>query len=170
VPQIEVTFDIDANGIVNVHAKDKGTGKEQQIKIQASGGLSDADIDQMVKDAEQFAADDKVRREAAEAKNNADSLVHATEQQLAEHGDKIDPELKSEIEAALAEAKTAIESGNAEDMTAKTQALTEKAMKMGQAIYEKEQAAAASPDAEASAESGEDVVDAEFSEVDENKG
>ena len=170
VPQIEVTFDIDANGIVNVHAKDKGTGKEQQIKIQASGGLSDADIDQMVKDAEQFAADDKVRREAAEAKNNADSLVHATEQQLAEHGDKIDPELKAEIEAALAEAKTAIESGNAEDMTAKTQALTEKAMKMGQAIYEKEQAAAASPDAAAATEGGEDVVDAEFSEVDENKG
>ena len=170
VPQIEVTFDIDANGIVNVHAKDKGTGKEQQIKIQASGGLSDADIDQMVKDAEQFAAEDKVRREAAEAKNNADSLVHATEQQLAEHGDKIDPELKSEIEAALAEAKTAIEGGNAEEMTAKTQALTEKAMKMGQAIYEKEQAAAASPDAEAPAEGGEDVVDAEFSEVDENKG
>ena len=170
VPQIEVTFDIDANGIVNVHAKDKGTGKEQQIKIQASGGLSDADIDQMVKDAEQFAADDKVRREAAEAKNNADSLVHATEQQLAEHGDKIDPELKSEIEAALAEAKTAIESGNAEDMTAKTQALTEKAMKMGQAIYEKEQATAASPDPAAPAEGGEDVVDAEFSEVDENKG
>ena len=170
VPQIEVTFDIDANGIVNVHAKDKGTGKEQQIKIQASGGLSDADIDQMVKDAEQFATEDKVRREAAEAKNNADSLVHATEQQLAEHGDKIDPELKSEIEAALAEAKTAIEGGNAEEMTAKTQALTEKAMKMGQAIYEKEQAAAASPDAEAPAEGGEDVVDAEFSEVDENKG
>ena len=170
VPQIEVTFDIDANGIVNVHAKDKGTGKEQQIKIQASGGLSDADIDQMVKDAEQFAAEDKVRREAAEAKNNADSLVHATEQQLAEHGDKIDLELKSEIEAALAEAKTAIEGGNAEEMTAKTQALTEKAMKMGQAIYEKEQAAAASPDAEAPAEGGEDVVDAEFSEVDENKG
>ena len=170
VPQIEVTFDIDANGIVNVHAKDKGTGKEQQIKIQASGGLSDADIDQMVKDAEQFASEDKTRREAAEAKNNADSLVHATEQQLAEHGDKIDPELKSEIEAALAEAKTAIEGGNAEEMTAKTQALTEKAMKMGQAIYEKEQAAAASPDAEPSAEGGEDVVDAEFSEVDENKG
>ena len=170
VPQIEVTFDIDANGIVNVHAKDKGTGKEQQIKIQASGGLSDADIDQMVKDAEQFASEDKARREAAEAKNNADSLVHATEQQLAEHGDKIDPELKSEIEAALAEAKTAIEGGNSEEMTAKTQALTEKAMKMGQAIYEKEQAAAASPDAEAPAEGSEDVVDAEFSEVDENKG
>ncbi|MFM5916599.1 MAG: Hsp70 family protein, partial [Novosphingobium sp.] len=170
VPQIEVTFDIDANGIVNVHAKDKGTGKEQQIKIQASGGLSEADIDQMVKDAEQFAEEDKKRRADAEAKNNADSLIHATEQQLAEHGDKVDAELKADIEAALAEAKTAVESGNAEEMTAKTQALTEKAMKMGQAIYEKEQAAAASPGAEAPTEGGEEVVDAEFSEVDENKG
>jgi molecular chaperone DnaK len=169
VPQIEVTFDIDANGIVHVTAKDKGTGKEQQIKIQASGGLSDADIDQMVKDAEKFADEDKQRREAAEAKNNADSLVHATEQQLVEHGDKIDPALKEEIEAAIAEAKTAIESGDVEDMTAKTQALTEKAMKMGQAIYEKEQAAAASPGADAPAEGGEEVVDAEFSEVDDKK-
>jgi molecular chaperone DnaK len=171
VPQIEVTFDIDANGIVHVSAKDKGTGKEQQIKIQASGGLSDADIDQMVRDAELFAEEDKKRRAAAEARNNADSLVHATEQQLAEHGDKVDPALKAEIEAAIAEAKTAIEGGDADDMTAKTQALTEKAMKMGQAIYEKEQAAAASPGAEgAGAEAGEEVVDAEFSEVDENKG
>ncbi len=169
VPQIEVTFDIDANGIVNVSAKDKGTGKEQQIKIQASGGLSDADIDQMVKDAEKFAEEDKKRRADAEAKNNADSLVHATERQLEENGEKIDADLKSEIEAAIAEAKTAIESGDAEAMTAKTQALTEKAMKMGQAIYEKEQAAAASPDAESAAAGGEDVVDAEFSEVDENK-
>ena len=168
VPQIEVTFDIDANGIVNVHAKDKGTGKEQQIKIQASGGLSDNDIDQMVKDAERFAEEDKKRREGAEAKNNADSLVHATERQLEENGDKIDAALKSEIEAAIAEAKTAIESGDTEAMNAKTQALTEKAMKMGQAIYEKEQAAAASPGAEAPA-GGEDVVDAEFSEVDDNK-
>src|SRR3546814_6389975 len=109
VPQIEVTFDIDANGIVSVHAKDKGTGKEQQIKIQASGGLSDADIDQMVKDAEQFAEEDKTRREAAEAKNNAESLIHSTERQIAEHGDKVDAGLKSEIEAAIAEAKTAVE-------------------------------------------------------------
>ena len=169
VPQIEVTFDIDANGIVNVSAKDKGTGKEQQIKIQASGGLSDADIDQMVKDAERFAEEDKQRRAAAEAKNNADSLVHATEQQLTEHGDKLDADLKAEIEAAIAEAKTAIESGNVDDMTAKTQALTEKAMKMGQVIYEKEQAAAASPGAGAeAADAAEEVVDAEFSEVDEN--
>ncbi|MGZ5792502.1 MAG: molecular chaperone DnaK, partial [Croceibacterium sp.] len=109
VPQIEVVFDIDANGIVNVSAKDKGTGKEQQIRIQASGGLSDADIEQMVQDAEKFADEDKKRRAAAEAKNNADSLVHATEKQLEEHGDKIDAGLKSEIEVALAETKTALE-------------------------------------------------------------
>jgi molecular chaperone DnaK len=172
VPQIEVTFDIDANGIVNVSAKDKGTGKEQQIRIQASGGLSDSDIDQMVRDAEKFAEDDKKRRESAEAKNNADSLVHATEQQLAEHGDKIDASLKSEIESAIAAAKSAIESGDTAEITAKSQALTEVAMKLGQAIYEKEQAAASSPGAGAGSSAGgdEDVVDAEFSEVDENKG
>ncbi|WP_068075903.1 molecular chaperone DnaK [Novosphingobium lentum] len=170
VPQIEVTFDIDANGIVNVSAKDKGTGKEQQIRIQASGGLSDADIDQMVRDAEKFAEEDKERRAAAEAKNNADSLVHATERQLEENGDKVDAALKSEIEAAIAEAKTAIESGDAAQMTAKTEALTQVAMKMGQAIYEKEQAAAASPAGEAPENAaGEDVVDAEFSEVDDAK-
>ena len=171
VPQIEVTFDIDANGIVNVHAKDKGTGKEQQIRIQASGGLSEADIDQMVKDAERFADEDKKRRESAEAKNNADSLVHATERQLEENGDKIDAALKGEVEAAIAAAKTAIESGDAAEMTAKTQALTEVAMKMGQAIYEKEQATGAAPGGEGAPAAGEDdVVDAEFSEVDENKG
>jgi molecular chaperone DnaK len=172
VPQIEVTFDIDANGIVNVSAKDKGTGKEQQIRIQASGGLSDNDIDQMVKDAERFAEEDKARREGAEARNNADSLVHATERQIEENGDKIDAALKAEVEAAIAATKTAIESGDAAEMTAKAQALTETAMKMGQAIYEKEQAAAASPDAGAAAgaSADDDVVDAEFSEVDENKG
>jgi len=171
VPQIEVTFDIDANGIVNVHAKDKGTGKEQQIRIQASGGLSDADIEQMVQDAEKFAEEDKKRRDAAEAKNNADSLVHATEKQLEEHGDKIDADLKSQIEAALAEAKTAIDGGDVEAIKEKSQALTDLAMKMGQQIYEKDQAAAASPGAESSAAGsevgGEEVVDAEFSEVDE---
>jgi molecular chaperone DnaK len=169
VPQIEVTFDIDANGLVSVHAKDKGTGKEQQIKIQASGGLSDADIDQMVKDAEQFAEEDKKRREAAEAKNNAESLIHSTERQLAEHGDKVDEAIKSEIEAALAEAKTAVEGGEAEAMAEKGQALAQAAMKLGQAIYEKEQAAAASPSADGDGPA-EDVVDAEFSEVDESKG
>jgi molecular chaperone DnaK len=175
VPQIEVVFDIDANGIVNVSAKDKGTGKEQQIRIQASGGLSDADIDQMVQDAEKFAEEDKKRRASAEARNNADSLVHATEKQLQEHGDKIDAALKSEIEAAIAETKTALEGDDAEAINAKAQALTDVAMKMGQAIYQQEQAAAAehpAGGAEAGSESGsEDVVDAEFSEVDEdNKG
>ncbi|HWW58727.1 MAG TPA: molecular chaperone DnaK [Sphingopyxis sp.] len=172
VPQIEVTFDIDANGIVSVHAKDKGTGKEQQIKIQASGGLSDSDIDQMVKDAEQFAEEDKTRREAAEAKNNAESLIHSTESQLREHGDKVDAGLKSEIEAAVAEARTAVEGGDAAAMTEKSQALAQVAMKLGQAIYEKEQQSAASPGADddaGTAKTDEDVVDAEFSEVEDDK-
>jgi molecular chaperone DnaK len=167
VPQIEVTFDIDANGIVNVSAKDKGTGKEQQIKIQASGGLSDADIDQMVRDAEQFADDDKKRRAAAEAKNNAESLIHSTESQLREHGDKVDAALKGEIEAAVADAKTAVEGGDADAMTEKAQALAQVAMKLGQAIYEQEQANAAAPGEEAPKD--DDVVDAEFSEVDDKK-
>jgi len=168
VPQIEVTFDIDANGIVSVHAKDKGTGKEQQIKIQASGGLTDSDIDQMVRDAEQFAEEDKKRREAAEAKNNAESLIHTTERQLADNGDKVDDALKSEIEAAIAETKAAVEGGDPTAMTDKSQALAQVAMKLGQAIYEKEQANSASPAADAPKD--DDVVDAEFSEVDENKG
>jgi len=179
VPQIEVTFDIDANGIVNVSAKDKGTGKEQQIRIQASGGLADSDIEKMVKEAEQFAEDDKKRRAAAEARNNAESLIHATEKQLAEHGDKVDGSIKSEIEAALTEAKAAVESGDADQMTEKTQALTQAAMKLGEAMYKAQQAEgeAASAGPEAGAEASEekpaeeDVVDAEFSEVDdENKG
>jgi len=172
VPQIEVTFDIDANGIVNVSAKDKGTGKEQQIKIQASGGLNDEDIEKMVQEAEQFADDDKVRRAAAEAKNQAESLVHSTEQQLAEHGDKIDAELKSEIEAKLAEAKTAIEGDDSEAMKTTSEALAQSAMQMGQKIYEAQQADAGSAEGEAGAEDAvpadEDVVDAEFSEVDED--
>ncbi|HKX35695.1 MAG TPA: Hsp70 family protein, partial [Rhizorhapis sp.] len=170
VPQIEVTFDIDANGIVNVHAKDKGTGKEQQIKIQASGGLSEGDIDQMVKDAERFAEEDKKRREAAEAKNSAESLIHTTERQLQEHGDKVDASLKSEIETAIASAKTAVESGNVDEMKSQTEALAQSAMKLGQAIYEKEQAAAASPEGAGSeqAKTDDNVVDAEFSEVDED--
>ncbi|MFD1786812.1 molecular chaperone DnaK [Sphingomonas floccifaciens] len=170
VPQIEVTFDIDANGLVNVSAKDKGTGKEQQIRIQASGGLSDADIDQMVRDAEKFADEDKKRREGAEAKNNAESLIHTTERQLAEHGDKVDASLKSEIEGAIAEAKSAVESNDAEAMKTKAEALAQVAMKLGQAIYEKQQQADASPAADAGAEAPkEDVVDAEFSEVDDNQ-
>ena len=178
VPQIEVTFDIDANGIVNVHAKDKGTGKEQQIKIQASGGLKDEDIEKMVKEAEQFAEEDKTRKAAAEAKNQGESLVHSTEKQLAEHGDKVSAEVKTEIETALAEAKTALEGGDTETINTKTQALTQAAMKLGQAMYEQQQAASAADAGaggdEATAEAApadEDVVDAEFSEVDdENKG
>ena len=171
VPQIEVTFDIDANGIVSVAAKDKGTGKEQTIKIQASGGLTDNDIDQMVKDAEKFAEEDKKRRAAAEARNQADSLVHATEKQLEEHGGKIDAALKTEVEEAIAAVKTALEGGDADDINAKAQALTQVAMKMGQQIYEQQQAAGPDAEAEAAAEpaADEDVVDAEFSEVDEDK-
>jgi molecular chaperone DnaK len=180
VPQIEVTFDIDANGIVNVSAKDKGTGKEQQIRIQASGGLNDTDIEKMVKEAEQFAEEDKKRRAAAEAKNNAESLIHSTEKQLAEHGDKVDASVKSEIETALAEAKTAAETNDPDQMTQKTNALAQAAMKLGEAMYKAQQAeteGAAGPDAGTSAAGGEqpgqeEVVDAEFSEVDEgeNKG
>jgi molecular chaperone DnaK len=168
VPQIEVTFDIDANGLVNVSAKDKGTGKEQQIRIQASGGLSDRDIEQMVRDAEQFAEDDKARRAAAEAKNNAESLIHTTERQLADNADKVDASLKGEIEAAIAETKTAVEGGDPEAMKTKSEALAQVAMKLGQAIYEKQAQADASPAAEADAPK-EDVVDAEFSEVDDHK-
>lgn len=171
VPQIEVTFDIDANGLVNVSAKDKGTGKEQQIRIQASGGLSDSDIEQMVRDAEKFADEDKKRREGAEAKNNAESLIHTTERQLADNGDKVDASLKSEIEAAVAEAKSAVESNDVDAMKAKSEALAQVAMKLGQAIYEKQQQAEASPTADAAGGDApkEDVVDAEFSEVDDNQ-
>jgi molecular chaperone DnaK len=181
VPQIEVTFDIDANGIVNVSAKDKGTGKEQQIRIQASGGLAESDIEKMVREAEQFAEEDKKRRGAAEAKNNAESLIHSTEKQLAEHGDKVSADIKSEIEKALEEAKAAVEKGDVDEMQQKTAALTQSAMKLGEAMYKAQQAeteAAAGPDAGTSgpsenpAEGQEEVVDAEFSEVDdsENKG
>jgi molecular chaperone DnaK len=178
VPQIEVTFDIDANGIVNVSAKDKGTGKEQQIRIQASGGLKDEDIEKMVKEAEQFADDDKKRRAGAEAKNQAESLIHSTEAQLKEHGDKVSGDIKAEIETTLVEAKAAVESGDAETMTTKTDALSQAAMKLGQAIYEQAQAAGG-PDASTKGEeptaeakpAEDDVVDAEFSEVDdEHKG
>ncbi len=167
VPQIEVAFDIDANGIVSVNAKDKGTGKEQQIKIQPSGGLSKDDIEKMVKEAEQFSAEDKKRREAAEARNQAEGLVHATERQLAEHGDKVSADVKQAIEAAIAEVKTALEGGEADAINAKAQALAQVAMKLGEAVYAAEQSAAA---AEAAPETpAEDVVDADFTEVDDSK-
>jgi molecular chaperone DnaK len=170
VPQIEVTFDIDANGLVSVNAKDKGTGKEQQIRIQPSGGLSKDDIEKMVKDAEAFAEEDKKRRAAAEARNQADSMVHSTERQLAEHGDKVGADVKANIEAAVADVKAVLDSGDADVINAKVQALGQVAMKLGEAIYQAEQAAAASPgaDAQPGSAGADDVVDAEFTDVDEN--
>ena len=168
MPQIEVTFDIDANGIVQVSAKDKGTGKEQQIRIQASGGLSDADIEKMVKDAEAHAAEDKKRREGVEAKNQAESLVHSTEKSLKDYGDKVSEADRKSIEDAIAALKTALEAPelDAEDIQAKTQSLTEVAMKLGQAIYEAQQA-----EAGAGAEGGKDdgVVDADYEEIKDDK-
>jgi len=177
VPQIEVTFDIDANGIVNVSAKDKGTGKEQQIRIQASGGLSDADIDQMVKDAESHAEEDQKRRAEAEVNNQAETLVHQTERSLSEHGDKLEEEDKATIEADLAALKEAMESENLEDIQAKLEALATSSMKLGEAIYKSEQAEASDGEAEpGDAEMGaeadgspdETIVDADFEEVDDD--
>jgi molecular chaperone DnaK len=179
VPQIEVAFDIDANGIVNVSAKDKGTGKEQQIRIQASGGLSDDDIEAMVKDAEANADADKERKELVEAKNNGEALVHSAEKNLEEHGDKVGDDDKKAIETAIAELKTALEGEDAADIAAKSEALTQASMKLGEQIYkaqqeeaggeapsEAQQADAAAKEAEA--EDGDDVVDVDFEEVDED--
>ena len=172
VPQIEVTFDIDANGIVNVSAKDKGTGKEHQIRIQASGGLSDADIEKMVQDAEAHAADDKKRREGVEAKNQAEALIHTTEKSLADYGDKVSAEDKAAIETAVADLKKAVESDNTDDISAKTKALAEASMKLGEAMYESSKAQAeadAAADAAKDARRDDDVVDADFEEIDDNK-
>jgi len=165
VPQIEVTFDIDANGIVQVSAKDKGTGKEQQIRIQASGGLSDADIEKMVKDAEAHAEEDKKRRAAVEAKNHAESLVHSTEKSLKEYGDKVSETDRKAIEDAIAALKSAMEVSepNAEDIQAKTQTLMEVSMKLGQAIYESQQAEEGAGASEGGKD--DDVVDADYEEV-----
>lgn len=165
VPQIEVTFDIDANGIVQVSAKDKGTGKEQQIRIQASGGLSDADIEKMVKDAEANAEADKKRRAVVEAKNTAESLIHSTEKSVSEYGDKVSEADRKAIEDAIAELKSTLESSDpsAEDIQAKTQTLMEVSMKLGQAIYEAQQADAQSTDGGNANDS--DVVDADYEEV-----
>lgn len=162
VPQIEVTFDIDANGIVQVSAKDKGTGKEQQIRIQASGGLSDADIEKMVKDAEANAEADKKRRAVVEAKNSAESLVHSTEKSLKDYGDKVSEADRKSIEDAIAALKSSLEASDPspEDIGTKTQALMEVSMKLGQAIYEAQQAEGGN------AEAGDDnVVDADYEEV-----
>jgi len=169
VPQVEVTFDIDANGIVHVTAKDKATAKEQSIRIQANGGLSDADIDQMVKDAEAHATEDKKRKELVEAKNQADAGVHSTEKALAEHGDKISAEDRAAIETAVAELKTAKEGEDLEAIQARTQALMQASMKLGEAMYAASQQAGSGGEAGGEAEAGEGVVDAEFEEVDDAK-
>jgi molecular chaperone DnaK len=172
VPQIEVTFDIDANGIVNVSAKDKGTGKEQQIRIQASGGLSEADIQKMVKDAEAHAEEDKKRKAQVEAKNHAEALVHSTEKALAEHGSKVGDADRRAIENAMADLKEALKGDDADALTAKTNALAQASMKLGEAMYK--QSAEPQPADGAGASPGgdgkkEDVVDAEFTEVDDDK-
>ncbi|WP_114395172.1 molecular chaperone DnaK [Oleisolibacter albus] len=173
VPQIEVTFDIDANGIVNVSAKDKATSKEQTIRIQASGGLSDADIDKMVKDAEAHAAEDKKRKELVEAKNHADGLIHTTERTLSESGDKIPAGEKSAVEGAIAELKAVLGGDDAAAIKAKTEALAQVSMKMGEALYKAGQEApgaqTAGADEPASEGGAEKVVDADFEEVDDDR-
>ncbi|MFN3701198.1 MAG: molecular chaperone DnaK [Alphaproteobacteria bacterium] len=183
VPQIEVTFDIDANGIVHVSAKDKATNKEQQIRIQASGGLSDEDIEKMVKDAEVNADEDQKRREAVEATNRAESLIHATEKSLEEMGGDVPAANKSEIESAMAALKTAIDGGNAQDIAEKTEALSTASMKLGEMAYRKAQEnASGQPDSEtvmdeapqssAKAEAADDeaeILDLEIEEEDEGK-
>jgi len=179
LPQIEVTFDIDATGIVNVSAKDKATGKEQQIRIQASGGLSDADIEQMVQDAEAHAEEDKLRRELVEVRNNADSMIHSTEKNLEDYGDKVTAEEKDAIEKALQDLKDVQESEDPEEIKAKTDALMQAAMKLGEAMYKASQEEGGpdmadmggmGPDGSADASSADEtVVDAEFEEVDDSE-
>ncbi len=168
VPQIEVTFDIDANGIVSVQAKDKATGKEQQIRIQASGGLSEADIQQMVREAEANAESDKAKRAGVEARNQLEATVHSVEKNLSEHGDKLPPTDKDEAEAALAAAKSALEGSDAAAMSSASDRLTQAAMKIGEAVY-KAQSETSSAEPADGAKPGENVVDAEFEEVDDRK-
>jgi len=167
VPQIEVTFDIDANGIVNVSAKDKATNKEQQIKIQASGGLSDSDIDRMVKDAEANASADKAKRELVELRNSTESLIHQTEKSITEGGDKVPAADKSEAEAAITEAREALGGENLDALKAASEKLTQAAMKVGQAVYQAGQGAegAAAPEAE---KKDDNVVDADFEDLEDD--
>ena len=166
IPQIEVTFDIDANGIVNVSAKDKATNKEQQIRIQASGGLSDKEIEKMVKEAEANAAEDKKRKELVEAKNHAEALIHSTTKSMAELGDRLAQSDKSTVEAAIADVKTAMEGNDAEDIKTKSNTLAQAAMKIGEALYKQQGAGGgAEPGAGASGPGDDDVVDADFEEV-----
>ncbi|MDZ4375160.1 MAG: Hsp70 family protein, partial [Phenylobacterium sp.] len=167
VPQVEVTFDIDANGIVHVTARDKATSKEQSIRIQANGGLSDADIDAMVKEAESNKADDEKRKAGVEAKNQADAVIHSTEKALAEHGDKVGEAERSAIQTALDDLKGSLEGGDAEAISAKTQTLIQASMKLGEAMYKSQQGEASDGEQPESGEaSSDDVVDAEFEEVD----
>jgi molecular chaperone DnaK len=166
VPQVEVTFDIDANGIVNVSAKDKATNKEQSIRIQATGGLSEADIQTMVQEAEAHKAEDEKRKAAVEARNQADAAAHSTEKALAEHGDKISAEDKTAIETALADLKSSLEGDDAEAISAKTQALLQASMKLGEAMYKAQSGEEAGGEAP-KADDG--VVDAEFEEVDDQQ-
>jgi molecular chaperone DnaK len=168
VPQIEVTFDIDANGIVNVSAKDKGTGKEHQIRIQASGGLSDADIEKMVKDAEANAESDKKRRALVEARNQGEALAHSSEKSLKEFGEKVSEADRTAITDAIAALRTSLEGEDVDDITAKSQTVAEASMKLGQAMYEASQAEAAQADAQADMAKDSDVVDADFEELDED--
>jgi len=171
IPQVEVTFDIDANGIVNVSAKDKGTGKEQQISIKASGGLSDDEIEQMVKDAEANADSDKERREGVEAKNQAETLIHSAEKSLEEYGDKVSEDERNDIELAISGLKELVEQEDpdGEEIKAKTEVLATASMKLGQAMYEASQDEAAEADAARdAAREDEDVVDADFEEIDED--
>ncbi|HGG63881.1 MAG TPA: molecular chaperone DnaK [Rhodobacteraceae bacterium] len=173
LPQIEVTFDIDANGIVEVAAKDKGTGKEQKITIQASGGLSDDEVEAMVKEAEENAEADKARKELIEAKNQAESLIHSTEKAMEEHSDKVDPTTIEAIELAIAALKDQLETEDAEKIKSGIQNVTEAAMKLGEAIYKAEQASSgeeteASPEDEVSGVD-DDIVDADFEDLDDDK-
>ena len=173
IPQIEVTFDIDANGIVHVNAKDKATGKEQQIRIEASGGLSDTDIEAMIKEAEANAEEDKKRRESVDARNQADALVHGAEKSLTELGDKAPPEVKQATEDAIADLKQAIKDDDSEAITTKTQALSQQLMKLGEIAYKEGQAGDAGENkGEANADAGDDenVTDANYTEVDGDKG
>lgn len=171
MPQIEVTFDIDANGIVSVTAKDKATNKEQQIRIQASGGLSEADIQKMVKDAEANATEDKKRRELVEAKNQGESLVHSTEKSLKDYGDKVSAADKTAIETALDALKAALAEDNAEAITSRTTDVMQASMKLGEAMYAASQAAgAADEDAPAADAKKDDVIDADFKDVSDDKG
>ncbi len=169
IPQIEVVFDIDANGIVNVSAKDKGTGKEQAISIKADGGLSDNDVEAMVKDAEQNADEDKKRREQVEQKNTAEALVNSTEKTLSEHGDKISDDDKKKIEEDLEKAKEALKDDDFDSIKQTSDDLSASAMKLGEAVYKAEQEKQDSDDEGAAKEDNADVVDADFSNVDEDK-